>query len=162
MTDFTIPYPPHEAAHIVKAAFERMPSVSTYEVERDGEVIVGITDGGLTSFGEEIVVSFPEAHPDDGDADPATVISVMAQPRRAHNLNANPWKHKADFIEELESLKGTPAADLELAENLESTSTDDVDVAEAEVFRLGFKVMILVVLGLSIVMALIAAVAWWL
>lgn len=124
MTDVTLPYPRKEAVRVVKAAFERTDGVRTYDVEAGGDVIVGTTDGGLTSFGEEVLVALPAAET-GGDAEPETVVSVTAQARRSYNISANPWKHKADFLEELHGLKGTPAAELQL--DADRGDGDDAD-----------------------------------
>lgn len=161
MTDVTLPYPRDEAAHVVKATFERTSSISIYEVEGDGTVIVGVTDGGLTSFGEEVIVAFPEARSGAPDGHPETVVSVTAQARRSYNLSANPWKHKAAFIEELHALKGTPVEELELSgDDRDGTADSRNDAEPADVMRLGAKALLLVLLGLSLVVALLMVVAW--
>lgn len=166
MTDVTLPYPRTEAAEIVKAAFERMADVDTYEVVENGSVIVGKTGGGLTSFGEEVVVAFPEAKTgsvvEDTQEKPQTVVSVSAQAQSTYNLSANPWKHKTDFVSQLHELKGTPINEIEIKKDIggdDETTTSESSSDSADAMLLGAKFMLVIFLGLLLIGFLLAGIA---
>lgn len=178
MTKVTVPHAREDAPDVVEAALERTDCISMVEVETGGDVLVGVTNGRLTSFGEEVVVELP---PDDdsetlADAtrlnvenldsgeEPRTVVSVTAHARKSYNLSANPSKSKSDFIETLHEVKHEPVEELRgsVDQDGDDTATDGASleneekpVDSADVMVLGAKFMFLAFLVLlSIVLFL--------
>lgn len=163
MTDVTLQYARPEATELVMATFETMSSVRSYEVEEDGRIIVGIVDGGFTSFGEEVIVALPE----DPDAASETTISVTAQPRIRHNISANPWKYKSKFLDQLSELEGNSVDELsESTPDREKRSSESTGGTRGErpgdtstAMVVGAKLMLLLLLGMLVLLTVVAGVA---
>lgn len=153
MTDIELEYPYEDAVEFVKAAMERTPGVTSYEVDSGGETLVGRAQGGITGRGEKVFV-----HVSDSQAD-TTTITVRAEQSTGYAFTANPWKYKSEFVEAVYELRGRPVEDVVRTVGYEQTeaTTDEMSSATATAWLLTAKVLLVPLLllgGLILVFAM--------
>lgn len=164
MTDVDLEYSRTEAVELVEAAFENMPSVSYYEVDEGGEIVVGTTSSGITSFGEEIIVEIPRS-----EDEARTTITVRARQKVRFATGGNPWRYKSEFLEELRKLRERPIDELRergapVGNERNDAAIDELSPAEraeleSEAMIETAKVLLVLLAGLIALGALLVAVA---
>lgn len=107
MTELELDGSRDEAIQVVEATLLRMTDVISWEM--DDNVIVVRLSGGATSFGERLFIEIV----DETTADGLTRLRVTADRRFGLDATANPWKHKAAFLETFSDVRTTPASKLD-------------------------------------------------
>lgn len=110
MTEILLDCTLEEARKVVKEAFWRTEGIKS--IEEGSRQIVGKTDVSfprvLWSYGENIYVDFSD--PTDGGAIP---IEVSAEKAIWTNITASPQKFKRQFLNELETVRTDPTAEVD-------------------------------------------------
>lgn len=163
MSEIELQYPRDDAIRMVLWAFENVRTLSSYRIDDREGVVTARMRGSVASLGTEITVSIPYEQPGD-----RTVISVKANRRLGLDRNANPWKHKAEFVQELNELRGRPVSEIPIVraedKNEGGSNGDDPPPPESDRVHMdmineGTKLIArLVVLGLGL-MAIVALLA---
>lgn len=87
------------AERLVEAALRRTEGVDGFTREDDRFVVS--FEGMTASFGQRLTVAF-------ADAEDSTSLDVQAYRTSPFAFTANPWRRKADFLEELRRIRDDP------------------------------------------------------
>lgn len=105
------------AERLVRTALERTEGIRGYSAE--GDTFVVEFAGFGSTFGQRMAVRFDEGTPE------RTTLEVTAARTSPFAFTANPWKHKAAFLEQLRAVRSDPAA-VSDAEERRATAADGI------------------------------------